>query len=230
MNDKPLVLLVEDSKKIQAINKMEFEERGFSVQLAFTIAEAKSAVKLKTPGLIILDINMPDGDGLDFLREYRAEYKEAVNVPVLVLTGYSQDTDIIKGFESGCNDYLAKPYTFPVLFMRAKELLKRSGQLPHTTVQKGALELDIISGLAFFNGKDLLLNHKEFALLLLLVQNENTTLSVEYIYEKIWNDKNRNDKRSLQTRISAIRKKFEDNNYNYTIRNSYGKGYCFEKL
>jgi DNA-binding response OmpR family regulator len=227
--NKPLILLVEYSKKIQTINKMEFEERGFTVRLAFTLDEARAAVKLEMPRLIILDINMPDGDGLDFLREYRTEYTEAIHVPVLVLTGYVQDTDVIKGFESGCNDYLAKPYTFPVLFMRAKELLKRSGHLPGI-VQKGSLELDIISGQAFFNGVDLLLNHKEFALLLLLVQNENKTLSVEYIYEKVWNNQNGSDKRPLQTRISAIRKKFEDNNYNYTIRNSYGKGYCFEKL
>jgi DNA-binding response OmpR family regulator len=225
-----LVLLVEDNKKIQTINKIEFEERGFTVRLAFTLAEARAVVKLETPRLIILDINMPDGDGLDFLREYRIEYTEAIHVPVLVLTGYGEDTDIIKGFESGCNDYLAKPYTFPVLFMRAKELLKRSEHL-FGIVQKGSLELDVISGQAFFNGVDLLLNHKEFALLLLFVQNENTTLSVEYIYEKVWNNtQNGNDKRPLQTRISAIRKKFEDNNYNYTIRNYYGKGYCFEKI
>ena len=228
--NKIVILCVEDNKKVQAFNKPQFEERGFAVRLAFTLAEAREAVKQETPGLIILDINMPDGSGLDFLRELRAPGSPCLKVPVLMLTGYGKDTDIVAGFESGCNDYMAKPYTFPVLFMRAKELLSRAGQTAVSIITKGPLKLDLISNRAFIYGDDMLLKPKEFALLLCLVQNEGITMSAEHLYEKIWNAPIADDKRTLQSNISSLRKKVEAKNSGYTIRAAYGRGYSFEKI
>ena len=226
--NKNLILCVEDNKKVQRLNKLAFEERGYTVTPAMTIAEAREALKQELPGLIILDINMPDGNGLNFLREFRAANPAHANIPVLVLTGYGEDKEIVAGFESGCNDYMSKPYTFPVLLMRAKELLSRAERLPDI-LQKGTLELDVMAGQAFLNGEDLLLGQKEFLLLLLFVQNEDRTMSAEYIYEKIWNAPIKNNNSALQKRISVIRQKLEDGNCAYTVRSVYAKGYCFEK-
>jgi DNA-binding response OmpR family regulator len=223
-----IILCVEDDKKVQALNKTEFEERGYEVRLAFTLAGAMEAISRETPSLIILDIGMPDGDGMNFLRKIRAGNGAVSKIPVLMLTGYGKDADIVAGFEYGCNDYLAKPYTFPVLFMRAKELLNRSARTADV-ITKGGLTLDKISSRAFLNGKDLLLKPKEFALLLLLAQNEGTVMSAECLYEKIWNAPPGSDKRTLQVHISSLRKKLESENSGYTVRNNYGEGYCMEK-
>jgi DNA-binding response OmpR family regulator len=153
----------------------------------------------------------------------------AAYVPVLILTGYGDDTDIVEGFESGCNDYLAKPYSFPVLLMRSKELLSRGMQAVET-VTVGQLSFDKTSGRVFCNGTDLSLKPKEFALLLFLAQNKGKVINAEYIYEKVWRSSMADDKRSLQTRVSAVRKKLEEVNSGYTINSVYGKGYCFEMV
>jgi DNA-binding response OmpR family regulator len=131
--------------------------------------------------------------------------------------------------ESGCDDYMPKPYSFPVLYARIEGLLRRASTLPEL-MEKGALKIDVLANKAYLNGEDLLLAQKEFSLLLLFAKNEGKTLSAEYIYEKVWHAPIGNDKRSLQTRISAMRKKLEDDNSGYTVRNSYGEGYCFEEI
>ena len=170
---------------------------------------------------------MVDGNGLNFLREFRAASPAHANIPVLVLTGYGEDKEIVSGFESGCNDYMSKPYTFPVLFMRAKELLSRAERLPDI-LQKGSLELDIMAGQAFLNGEDLLLGQKEFLLLLLFVQNEARTMSVEYIYEKIWNAPLSNNDGAVKNTIYKLRKKLSASGY--TITSTRGEGYVFERI
>lgn len=122
------ILCVEDNKRVQEFNRFQFAEQGYAIDTAFTLASARESLTREEPQLIILDINMPDGDGRDFLRELRASDSALSRLPVLMLTGCGDDTDVVAGFESGCNDYLAKPYSFQVLLMRTKELLKRAEQ------------------------------------------------------------------------------------------------------
>lgn len=221
------ILCVEDNEKVQALNKMEFEERGYPVETVMTLAEARAALKRESPDLIILDVNMPDGNGLDFLRELRAN-SAFENTPVLVLTGYGKDADIVAGFESGCNDYMAKPYTFPVLFLRAQELLRRAKQVLDV-ITKGTLTLEPLAARATLNGIDLLLTSKEFSILLTLVYNEGTVMSVEQIYENIWKAPIFEDKRALRRQISNLRTKLDAERCDYVISTVYGEGYCFQK-
>jgi DNA-binding response OmpR family regulator len=224
--NKPLILCVEDNKKVQMFNKLQFAEHGYDVTLAFTLGEAREAIRREMPELIILDINMPDGDGRNFLRELRAGDTAVSKTPVLMLTGYGKDKDIVAGFESGCNDYMSKPYTFPVLFMRVKELLSRTGRIPDI-LQKGSLKLDVVSGQAFCINADLLLTKKEFALLLLFIQNENKPMSAKYLYEKVWKQPLADDKNALQVLVSRLRKKIEPSEYDISAER--GKGYVLEK-
>jgi DNA-binding response OmpR family regulator len=224
MNNKT-ILCVEDNEEVQMFNKPLLEKKGFTVELAFTLAEAREAVGRKMPDLIILDIRLPDGSGLDFLMELR----KTSNVPVIALTDKKEDIDIIKGMESGCDDYMPKPHVFPVLYAKIEGLLRRASIVPDI-LEKGALKLDLHAGKAFIGGEDLLLAQKEFSLLLLFAQNQDKVMSAEYIYEKIWNAAIGNDKNALKNRISAMRKKLENGDSGYTISNVYGKGYCFEKI
>ena len=223
MNKK--ILCVEDNEQIQMFNKIHLEAKGFAVRLAMTLADAQGEINREMPDLLILDIHLPDGNGLDFLRELR----KTSNVPVIALTDNRKDEDVVKGLDSGCDDYIPKPYVFPVLLARIEGVMRRVSTVPDI-VEKGSLRLDVLAGQAYINGEDLLLAQKEFSLLLLFAQNEGKEMSSEYIYEKIWNAPIGNDRSALQIRISAVRKKLEAQSFDYTVRSIYGKGYCFEKI
>ncbi|GHU11161.1 DNA-binding response regulator [Betaproteobacteria bacterium] len=220
MNGK-LILLVEDDKRVQIFNKRLLEGEGFTVEIALTLAEARALVVRQPPSAIILDIGMPDGSGLDFLRELRLKS----GVPVLLLTGYDNDKDIVKGFELGCDDYLPKPYTFEVLLARLKRLLK-SAEHVLSPISYGSLTLDINHRRAYHSGKDLSLRQKEFALLLLFVQMNGKAVSGEYLYEKIWGQPIGGDKNALQVAISRLRKKLEISGMN--VHYERGSGYMLE--
>jgi DNA-binding response OmpR family regulator len=218
-----LILLVEDSEKVQNYNRRMLEDEGFAVETAMTLAAARLFLETGKPDIIILDIGMPDGNGLDFLRELRQTSK----IPVLMLTGYGESKDVVIGFKSGCDDYMPKPYTFDELLVRLERLLKNGEEIPKTIV-KGSLKLDLLSTQAFVNNTDLVLTGKEFALLFLLVQNEGETMSAENLYETVWKQSLVGGNPTLRKHISEIRSKLESHVSGYTISNVRGGGYCFE--
>ena len=218
-----LILLVEDNEDVQDLNKSMLEDEGFIVNTAMTLSEAKTSIEQKKPDLIVLDIGMPDGSGLEFLRKFRKSSK----TPVLLLTGYSKDMDVIKGYENGCNDYLPKPYTFGVLLARLKSLLQSAEQVPEC-ITHDSLHLDVQSGRAFVNGNDLLLAQKEFFLLLLFIQSEGVTMDAEHLYEKVWGQPMNKNNQAIKKTISRLRSSLEDTGY--TIVVTRGKGYVFERI
>ena len=121
------ILLVEDNRDIQKLNKETLERRGgYEVRLAMNLAEARKQITEQVPCLIILDIMLPDGSGLEFLRELR----HSTNIPVLLLTALGESGDIVKGLKAGGDDYLAKPYNNDVFLARIESLLRRSAQIP----------------------------------------------------------------------------------------------------
>ena len=222
------ILLVEDDKNLQEFNKHLLEEQGFTVQTAMTLAEARKILDSRSqnngiaPDVIVLDVGMPDGSGREFLREYRPELK----TPALFLTGYNKDADIIRGYESGGDDYLTKPYTFDVLLAKIKRLLQKAGQVPDI-IRLGLLSLDVLSGQAFVNGADLLLTKKEFALLLLFAQHEGRTIGADYLYEKVWRLPLIDDANAVRIKVSGLRKKLSGSGY--VISTTRGEGYYFER-
>ena len=221
MNGKA-ILLAEDDKKVQSFNKRLLAGEGFAVQTAMTLADARGILEQQAIDAMILDIGMPDGNGLDFLRELR----QTSGIPVLMLTGYGETSDVIKGFESGCDDYLRKPYTFEELLARLKRLLYRAEQLPET-VTRGALTLNILAKEAFLDGEDLMLTPKDFALLQYFVQNEGRTLDRDVVYEKVWGRPMAGDSQALGSAVSRLRKKLTG--CGYTISGEYRNGYRFER-
>lgn len=218
-----MILLIEDSEDVQDLNKSMLEDEGFTVKTVMTLAEARKSVRQRMPDAIILDIGMPDGNGLDFLREFRKTSK----IPVLLLTGYGKDNDIIRGYDNGCNDYLSKPYTFGVLLARLKSLLKSMEQIPER-ITRGLLSFDVQCGQAFAGGKDLLLTQKEFFLLLLFVQHEGITINADYLYNKVWGKPMNKDNQAVKKAVHRLRTNLEDTGYTITVMR--GKGYVFEKI
>ena len=217
-----LILLVEDNEHILYGNERMLKRRGYDVMTAMTLFEAKKRMNEAMPDAVVLDIMMPDGNGLDFMRELREES----NIPILLLTGLTETEDIVRGLTDGGDDYLTKPYEFNVLLVRIEALLRRAGRLPEV-LQKGYLKLDIMSGQAFFQDEDLLLTQKDFALLLLFTQNEDKVISAEHLYEKLWKVPLIKDKQAIKSAISRLRAKLSDSGY--TISAMRGEGYIFKK-
>ena len=116
------LLLVEDEPVVQANNRMVLERRGYTLRQAFTLSEARAIIAEEMPVAIILDIQLPDGSGLDLLKEVRC----TSSVPVLVLTAMGTPKDIIRGLEAGGDDYLTKPHDLPTFLKRVEALLRRA--------------------------------------------------------------------------------------------------------
>ena len=222
MIDGTTILLVEDDGKLLNANRLLMERGGYRVFTAECMSEAKKRMKEEPPDLIVLDIMLPDGSGLDFL----AEIRRTSRAPVLLLTSMATNTDIMRGLEAGGDDYLPKPFDVGVLLVRVKALLRRASVVPET-LKFGALKLDTASGVASLNDEDLLLSQKEFSLLLLFIQNEGKAMGADYLYEKVWKAPLNNNTGSLRFQISQLRKKLEGSGNRIVF--SHGAGYCFER-
>jgi DNA-binding response OmpR family regulator len=221
-----LILLVEDNKHLNAINKRAMELFGYDVMTALDLAEARKCLARGAPDAIVLDILLPDGNGVDFCREIRSR----VSAPILFLTSVEGIERAIEGISAGGDDYLNKPYNLDMLIARIEAFWRRD-EIAHRlrpveTIVRGTLTLDIVSTRAFEGGRDMGLTQKEFALLLVLAQNEGKYLSKEYLYEKVWKQPVTDNVHAVKTHLSQLRKKLTGHGYSISV--SRGEGYMFE--
>lgn len=218
------ILLVEDDEHIMNINRNKLTKVGYRVLEAETLWEATELMETEKPDLIVLDVMLPDGNGVNWCVEIRGGGNEP---PILFLSAKNETPDILDGFKAGGDDYLTKPYDLNILLARMKVLLERASRVPKT-VKKGELTLDIASQRAYLNGRDMILSPKEFALLLMLTQNEGVTLGAEDIYARVWGQPMVGDNRTLKKCIYSLRDKLAEGGCNYMVNSVYGKGYRFE--
>lgn len=223
-----LILMVEDNPSVLRLNQKVLETNGFLVKAASTLTEAKVVLETAAVNLILLDILMPDGSGLDFCKTIR----EYTNAPILMLSSLRTSQDVISGLLTGGDDYMTKPYKVDELVARILSLLRReelSGRVNRQVVITCEnLKLDTVSLRAYLGENDLHLTPKEFALLLYMVQNKDRLMSVEQIYQNVWNLPPNRDTRLLWTHFSKIRNKLEKIGSNpFDISAVKGKGYIF---
>ena len=223
MNNNGFLLLVEDEPRVQDNNKMILERRGYSIRQAYSLAQAREIIAEEMPRAIVLDIQLPDGSGLDLLHELR----KTSNVPVLMLTAMGTPEDIVRGLETGGDDYLSKPYDLSVFLMRVEALLRRVSIVPDT-LTIGSIRIEIASNRAYINDVDMCLQPRELSLLRLFVQNPEKFMTAEYLYEKVWGQKMLGDDNPLKVAVSKLRAKLTDSGY--TVVTSRGEGYCFERV
>jgi len=226
------ILIVEDNEEILRLNQKVLNRKGFQVLIAQTLAKARVCLKEHSIHLIVLDILLPDGSGLDFCSEVR----EKTAAPILMLSGLRSHQDIVGGLLTGGDDYLTKPYRMDELLARIFSLLRREllheqqmeKQAPQRIITCGPLKLDTEFGRACLNGQDIGLTPKEFTLLLLLVQNEGEVVPSKEIYEKVWGTSSNDDVRTIWTHISKLRNKLGiDAGSSINITAERGKGYLF---
>ena len=214
------ILLVDDDNLILGINKELLTWRGYDVSTATSLAEAGARLTSLTPDIIILDVLLPDGSGLDFLKELRQEK----DIPVLLLSGLGSVEDRLEGLRAGGDDYLPKPHDSNELLLRIEAILHRAKSVPET-INIGPLVLDMVSSSVFLHGTRLDVRNKAFDVLCFLMKNANKVFSADEIYERVWGRKALNDNRTIRAVMHDLRKDIEGSGY--TISSEYGKGYCF---
>jgi DNA-binding response OmpR family regulator len=220
------ILCVEDELKILNNNRVALTRAGYAVLAAGDLASAREHLLRYHPDAIVLDIMLPDGNGLDFLRELR---EAGSKIPVIMLTAWGENADVARGLRAGANDYLGKPFDYEVLLARVEALFRNAETVPGV-IEKGPLTLKVKTARANIRGKDMLLKPKEFALLLELAENEGRVISAERLYETVWEAPMAGDNRTLKKHVSILRKRLEDEGSGYTISAVYGEGYRFEKM
>lgn len=225
MENKGIVLLVEDNKELNIANSRALRLRNYTVLTAETIAQAEEQLALHEPDIILLDMMLPDGDGLTFCKRIR----ESTTAHILFLTAKTEHEDMVRGLCGGGDDYITKPYHPEELLARVDAAMRRRNMTSASTgtITKGTLTMNIAAGMAFVNETALPLTPKEFSLLLLLSQNEDKVVGAKELYEKAWNAPLAGDKNALQTAVSKLRNKLESTGY--TVAAIRGQGYVFEK-
>ena len=192
-----------------------------------TIKAARDQLLCGCPSLILLDINLPDGSGLDFLQELKRNYQ---NIPVILLTANDTDMDIVKGLELGADDYITKPFSLSVLRARVNTQFRKAESLQaHTSAsvyKKGCYEFDFERMIFLVDGQEIELSKTEQRLLRLLVQNEGINLRRDFLLDRVWNDSAEFvDANALSVSIKRLRDKIGTPD---SIKTVYGIGYRFE--
>ena len=223
-----IILLVEDNIKLNEINRRALQSEGYTVLSALTLCEARKQLDLSAPDIILLDILLPDGNGVDFCKEIRAQTAAAI----LFLTSVERDVQMLRGLEAGGDDYLVKPFDIDILLAKIASILRRDKikedvRKPDSMLVCGPLRLDLIAQRSYIRGREIFLSPKEFSLLLLLAQNEGKILSREYIYETVWKLPLNDDSRTVWTYISTLKRKLLlESERDLELESIRGKGYC----
>ncbi|MEK8130682.1 response regulator transcription factor [Paenibacillus filicis] len=223
------ILIVDDETEIVELITLYLRKEGFNVLCSSSGAEAIEMVREHRPDLVILDILLPELDGIEVCRQIRKHY----TTPILFLSCKSEDMDIILGFSIGGDDYMTKPFSPGQLVARVKAHLRRSQLLEQHKEEAQilsfpGLEVDLLSRTVKLNGQPVPLSSKEFDLLLHLARTPGKVLSLEQLYKLTWGVDSNGDTRTLLVHISNLRKKVEPNptdpRYILTVR---GVGYKF---
>ena len=219
------ILLVEDNPHIMKINAEALAMYGYEILQAATAQECRRALHWHPVDLVVLDIMLPDGDGVDLCRELKQQY----HVPILFLSALGESRDVVEGLRAGGDDYLAKPYDLEVLVAHVEARLRQESA-KNRYISYGNLRLDTFSGCGYIGGKDLQLTQKEFAVLLLLVRNAEKTVSKQQVLREVWNIDSEDDNRALWTLISRLRRKLNGQESRIEISSKRGDGYTLEQI
>ncbi len=204
------ILLLEDDSSLVNGLSFAFTKEGYEADIARCVKEAEDFWSGGTYDLLILDVSLPDGSGFDFCRKVRLGSK----VPIIFLTAFDEETNVIMGLDIGADDYITKPFKLGILISRINALLRRAKdfEVSAAELQSNGIKVLLLQGQAYKNGKLLELTTVEYRLLCLFMQNPNAVLSKEQILNKLWDcDGNYIDGNTLTVYMRRLRIKVEDN-------------------
>ena len=217
------ILVVEDERKISSYLKRGLEEQGYAVDTAFTGVEALDWADSAPYDLIILDILLPEMDGLTVCRELR---KRGSRTPILMLTARDSVDDRVNGLDAGADDYLVKPFALKELLARLRAMSRRNAEQPKTsTLQLADLALDTLTRRVKRGGKLIELTSKEYAVLECLLREPERVLTRTQIAEHVWNYDVFNQSNVVDVYIKNLRRKIDDGFELKLIHTIRGAGY-----
>ena len=198
------ILLVEDDSDIMRINRTFLENEGYSVHCAESVQQAAFLLEECVPDLVLLDVMLPDGDGMDFCRILR----QKTQAPVIFLTARDENDSVVMGFRSGGDDYITKPYDLNVLKARIDAQLRRSGSrdTQHPRIELPYLTIDLFAGTAVLDGNECPLPQRELQILYLLASRICSRISYHEIYQTIYGCDVEDSKNTIRVNISRLKK------------------------
>ena len=228
MADKHKILIVEDDKYIINFISMSLKKEDYDYVIAKTCGEANALFYANRPDMIILDLGLPDMEGVDVIKKIRTWS----NMPIIVISARSEDSDKIEALDSGADDYITKPFSVEELLARIRVTQRRLAIIQAGEEQEasifinGQLKIDYTAGCTYLKGKELHLTPIEYKLLCLLSRNVGRVLTHTYITQQIWGNCSQNDVASLRVFMATLRKKLEpDKNGLQYIQTHIGIGY-----
>lgn len=220
-----LIYVVEDDKNIQEIEQIALKNSGYQVVIFDTAGDFFDALKTQTPDLLLLDIMLPDMDGLQVLEQVRGQ-AALRSLPIIMVTAKTTELDKVRGLDMGADDYLSKPFGIMELISRVKALLRRSGGKREKNITIGQVCLDEEKHKVTVGGQACELTYKEYELLKLLMANAGVVTSRESILEQVWGTDFEGESRTLDMHIKTLRQKLgASGGMIKTVRNV---GYIFD--
>lgn len=217
------ILFADDEIKMRETVRDYLGAKGLEVILAKDGADACEKASEQDFDLVILDIMMPETDGITACRSIRKEN----SVPILFLTALGDERDFLAGYSAGCDDYLTKPYPLSVLYEKCMATIRRyRGIDRENRMEENGIILDLAARKVFVDGKEIVLSNKDFKLLKYLMDNKNIVLKREIILSRIWGYDFDGDERVVDTHIKIIRKALGEKSD--CIKTVINVGYCFE--
>lgn len=216
------IYVVEDDENIQEIVKLSLESNGYQVKLYDNAIDAIIDIKECAPDLAIFDVMLPQMDGITAIKKIR---ETNTYMPILILSAKDSEIDKIHGLDSGCDDYMTKPFGVLELCARVRTLLRRV-QPKNKVIRTPTLSIDKSIHMIKHNGEVLDLTHKEYQLLLYLIENRERVVEREELLNTIWGYDFMGESRALDVHIRSLRKKLNDNGEKY-IKTIRSVGYRF---
>ena len=225
--NKPLILIVEDDPPIRNLISVALEAHDYRYISAANAGNAIMEATSHNPDIVLLDLGLPDLDGVDVIRKIRSWS----NMPIIVISARSDDRDKIDALDAGADDYLTKPFSVDELLARLRVTLRRLNQSQPDNAEQmvftnGALRIDYAAGCAYLNDEELHLTPIEYKLLSLLARNCGKVLTHNYITQQVWGTSWENNVASLRVFMATLRKKLEpDPDSPSLIQTHVGIGY-----
>ena len=209
--NKPLILVVEDDIPVRNLITITLKTHGYRYLTAGTGDGAVVEASSHNPDVVLLDLGLPDMDGVDVIRKIRTWS----NLPIIVISARSEDTDKIDALDAGADDYLTKPFSVEELLARLRVVERRmalmngEAQTAESVYTNGRLRIDFAAGCAYMGDQELHLTSTEYKLLCLMAKNTGKVLTHTYITQKVWGSSWENDIASLRVFMATLRKKLE---------------------
>ncbi len=231
--NKPLILVVEDDSAVRNLITTTLDTQSYRFLTAETGEQAVLAAVSHNPDIVLLDLGLPDIDGVEIIRKIRTWS----NLPIIVISARSEDTDKIDALDAGADDYLTKPFSVEELLARLRVTQRRLNAMLNESAaqsavfENGALKIDYAAGCAYLEGAELHLTPIEYKLLCLLAKNVGKVLTHTYITKEVWGSSWENDVASLRVFMATLRKKLEQTpDAPQYIQTHIGVGYRMPKL